>query len=68
MYLGVVWLFLKTRRYGRLHGPTSSYCQGFGLWPRFFCFVFFFGKNRANYAILAHFRSFLVSSSNLDKL
>ena len=30
--------------------------------------VFFSGKHRANYAILAHFRSFLVSSSNRDKL
>ena len=50
---------MSTRRYGPLRGPTSSSCGG--LRPRLFCPL---GKERAFYAVLAHFWRFLVSSSS----
>ena len=61
----VFWWILQissilTKRYGRLRGPTSSFCRG--LWPRFFCPL---GEKMAHLAVFAHFRPFLVLSSNL---
>ena len=57
------YLLPKTRRYGPLRGPTFSSCGGLRpLAKVFFCPL---GKKIDYYADLAHFRSFLVSSSNL---
>ena len=50
------------RRYGSLRGPTFSSCGGLWLWLRLF---FALRAKRSYYAVLAHFSTFLVSSSNL---
>ena len=47
------FVFIVTRRYGPLRGPTSSICGGQKK-----------SKTRGYYALLAHFWQFLVSSSN----
>ena len=67
--LMIYLVFSNTRSYGPLCGPTSSSCSlAAGLWPSargIFCPL---GKKRLFYAVLANFRPFLVSSSNLGLL
>ena len=46
----------------RYAGLLLAPAEGFGLWPRAF---FALGQKKADYAVLANFRQFLVSSSNL---
>ena len=56
-----VTIFKETKRYGPLHRPTSSSCGGLRPAAK----AFFRAKKRAYYAVLAHFRPFSMSSSNL---
>ena len=59
-----LFFFIKrledTARYA---GLLAAPAEGFGFWPRFSLPG---RKPRAYYAVLAHFRPFLVSSSNLS--
>ena len=59
----LICIFITTRRYGPLRGPTSSSCGG--LRPSAEAFFALLAKKKNYYAVLAHFQQFLVSSSNI---
>ena len=59
----LITIVIATRRYGPLCGPTSSSCGG--LRPSTKVFFGPLGKKKPYYAVLANFRPFLVSGSNL---
>ena len=61
---GTFPIVIITRRYGPLHGLLLAPKEGFSLRP-----MFFFDlreKKKTYYAVLADFRPYLVSSSNLS--